>query len=256
MIFYFSGTGNSRYAAEKIAAAAGCETLSIADSLKNGRRSFELAEGEPLGFVMPVYAWNVPQTVSNFIEGLQLTGAEADYVFAVFTCGANTGLSFPSLKKTLEAKGLALDAAFDIVMPDNYIVMFNPPDEKKERRILAEAEKVLEGICGSVRDRRGTVEIKAKNPPAVFSMLFNGFFNEFCLGTRRFHTTRNCTGCGLCAEVCPVSAIELVNGKPAWQKARCAKCMACINRCPNRALQYGSNTLKRKRYVHPAYRES
>ncbi|MBS1315119.1 MAG: hypothetical protein HP045_01215 [Anaerotignum sp.] len=30
-------------------------------------------------------------------------------------------------------------------------------------------------------------------------------------------------------------------------------CMACVNRCPQTAIQYGKSTTKRGRYVHPIY---
>ena len=40
MIFYFSATGNSRYVAERIAAATGDETISIPDCCKSDRFSF------------------------------------------------------------------------------------------------------------------------------------------------------------------------------------------------------------------------
>ena len=41
MIFYFSATGNSRYVAERIAAATGDETISIPDCCKSDRFSFD-----------------------------------------------------------------------------------------------------------------------------------------------------------------------------------------------------------------------
>lgn len=62
-----------------------------------------------------------------------------------------------------------------------------------------------------------------------------------------------CTGCGMCARSCPEAAIELVDGKPVWKKEKCAQCLACINRCPARAIQYGEKTKKQGRYVHPEF---
>jgi ferredoxin/flavodoxin len=254
MIFYFSGTGNSRYAAEKIAKENGTAAISIADAEREGRFSYELADGEPLGFVTPVYAWNIPLIVADFIDKLELSGGGEPYTFALFTCGLNTGLSYQSLAEALKKKGLALGAAFDVVMPDNYVVMFNPPEEKKAQEMLSDAEEVLNHVSEAVSGRLESVEIRGKNPPAIFSRLFNRFFNEYCLDTAKFHVTKNCRGCGLCAELCPMSKISIVNGRPVWKRGNCAKCMACLHRCPKRAVQYGRSTRKRRRYVHPIYR--
>jgi flavodoxin len=41
MVFYFSGTGNSEYAAENLAAALGEKTVGMADALKSGGFCYE-----------------------------------------------------------------------------------------------------------------------------------------------------------------------------------------------------------------------
>ena len=41
-----------------------------------------------------------------------------------------------------------------------------------------------------------------------------------------------------------------VKSKPVWDKD-CTMCLACINRCPQEAIQYGKSTEKRGRYLHP-----
>lgn len=49
---------------------------------------------------------------------------------------------------------------------------------------------------------------------------------------------RKCTGCGICASVCPVEMYEIANGKPKI-KAKpesCVLCRACENTCPAEAI--------------------
>lgn len=45
-----------------------------------------------------------------------------------------------------------------------------------------------------------------------------------------------CSGCGLCVEVCPSKAIELVDKKPVFNPSKCFHDGKCISICPNDAL--------------------
>jgi Fe-S-cluster-containing hydrogenase component 2 len=44
-------------------------------------------------------------------------------------------------------------------------------------------------------------------------------------------------------------------GRPHWQH-HCEQCFACLQWCPQSALQFRSGTAGRKRYHHPAVRLS
>lgn len=69
MIYYFSGTGNSKWVAEELARLT-CDTaVSIADIVRSGGHA-EVPEGQPVGLVFPVYAWLPPEIVSSFVSEL------------------------------------------------------------------------------------------------------------------------------------------------------------------------------------------
>ena len=48
--------------------------------------------------------------------------------------------------------------------------------------------------------------------------------------------TDACTGCGECAEICYLNAIEIIDGR-AVRKDICRLCGRCAARCPNRAIR-------------------
>jgi len=73
MIFYFSGTGNTRWAAEHLAAATGERLLFIPEELKGDCR-YTLAAGERIGFCFPTHGWQPPRIVRQFIRRLFLRG--------------------------------------------------------------------------------------------------------------------------------------------------------------------------------------
>ena len=65
MIFYFSGTGNSRWVAERLGELLEEAVCSIADILAK-KNSF-VAEENTIGIVFPVYSWGPPAVVLRFI---------------------------------------------------------------------------------------------------------------------------------------------------------------------------------------------
>ena len=45
-----------------------------------------------------------------------------------------------------------------------------------------------------------------------------------------------CIGCGTCVSVCPVNAIEMVDGYAKINKETCIHCGACESACPVQAI--------------------
>ncbi len=45
-----------------------------------------------------------------------------------------------------------------------------------------------------------------------------------------------CTGCGLCIDVCPVEAISLKDDKAKVDQETCVDCGQCVGECPNKAI--------------------
>ena len=68
MIYYFSGTGNSRFIAEGIAKKINDKLLSLTPLMKSSDEGVLLESDKPFVFVLPIYAWRVPRPVDEFIK--------------------------------------------------------------------------------------------------------------------------------------------------------------------------------------------
>lgn len=55
-------------------------------------------------------------------------------------------------------------------------------------------------------------------------------------GTQLLVSDSDCIGCGECVEVCPYSAIEVINGTAVIDPSLCHFCYRCVEQCPEGAI--------------------
>ena len=148
MIFYFSGTGNSKWIANQLSKKQQEDLFFIPDAWKNDTWEFSLQEDEKIGFVFPVYSWAPPVIVQEFIRKLSLKGYRQQYLFFVCSCGDDTGLTQQVMEKALAAKGWTCNAGFSVIMPNNYVLFpgFDVDSKELEEKKLAEAVPALERV--------------------------------------------------------------------------------------------------------------
>lgn len=251
MIFYFSATGNSKYAAERLAAATDDHIIFLRDAIRSHSYHYNAGREERIGFVFPVYYGGLPSILQFFLKKLELTGYQDQYVYTVMTCGYMTGNAAGQLDGLLEKKGISLSARFGVPMVDNYIQAFKIPSEEEIGRILDEADNVLEDVCRAVRSRGIGDYNRAAGPvPGVITRVM---YPQYAHGrsTKPFVVTEQCIGCGLCQEICPCGAIMISGGKPAWVKPKCVQCMGCLHRCPTQAIHWKKASEEQGRYYNP-----
>ena len=251
MIFYFSATGNSKYAAERIAAAGEDHLISLRDAVRGRGYRYDVSREERIGVVFPVYFWGLPSILRFFLKKLELTGYRGQYIYAVMTCGGSTGTAGDQLAELLEEKGLTLSAQFGIPMVDNYVAMFKVAGPEEIERRLDAAETYIDDAARAIRSKgigdynrsRGTV-------PGVMTAAFYPLYAHG-RSTKPFVVTDHCIGCGLCQEICPCGAILISGGKPAWVKSKCVRCLGCLHRCPAQAIHWKTPEEDRGRYYNP-----
>jgi ferredoxin len=255
-IFWFSGTGNSFKAAEKIAhfSRGKYELVRITDTLIS---SSPVIEDEEIGIVFPVYSWTLPEPVRDFIKASDFRGVK--YCFSIATMGGAAGRCGAVLKKMLSRKGVKLSFFDTVVMPDNCIYLFDTHAAKGKDFIdnmLAKCSADLLKIGDKINSRTESVNISRKTIGWLLTYIVGSLFPKQYKGfDKKFNVSDSCTGCGICHNVCPVSNIIIENGKPVYQ-GRCIICMGCINWCPENAINYKNKTLKRTRYHHPGVKYS
>lgn len=246
MVLYFTGTGNSRYIAKKIADETGDETISLNEKIKNKDLQI-VGKMERLVFVVPTYGWRIPRIVKKWIEDAQFAGTFGIPAWFVMDCGSEIGNAAKYNKQLCEQKGFSYMGTAQIVMPENYIAMFGVPMPEEAKEIIRKAEPAIQEATQAVRDGKEFPLPRRNGYDRFMSCVVNPVFYRFFVKADHFYAKDTCNGCGKCKRLCPLNNIELKNGKPIWGRS-CTHCMACISYCPMQAIEYGKKSEGKPRY--------
>ena len=244
MVLYFTGTGNSRHIAERIAHALGDELVSLNDRIKAGDTT-PLAVNGRLVLVMPTYAWRIPRIVEELLQQTELHGAKK--VWFVMDCGSEIGNAAKYNRALCREKGVAYMGTAQIVMPENFIAMFNAPEVEEARQIVARAEPFIDRAIAVIRTGQMFAPPRKDLYDRFMSSAVNPIFYPLFVKAKPFAAGNACIGCGKCEKLCPMNNITLPNGRPVWGD-NCTQCMACICYCPTEAIEYGKKSLGKPRY--------
>lgn len=225
------------------------ESLDSFNYIRDGI-SAELMSPTPWVFVAPTYCWQLPHIFQEFIRTSRFEGCKDAYF--VMTCGSDIGNAGEKIQKLCEEVGLDFRGVLPVVMPENYIAMFEVPQSEIAKRIVLVAKRSLLKAVRLIQkgDRFPAQKVhlldKLKTGPV------NPLFYKIFVKAKAFYATDACVGCGKCASACVLHNISIKDGKPEWGDA-CTHCMACICGCPTEAIEYGKKSLGKPRYICEEY---
>ncbi|MCK9477209.1 MAG: EFR1 family ferrodoxin [Candidatus Muirbacterium halophilum] len=246
-IYYFTGTGNSLYIARKIADGIGdVELVAIKDEMK---KDCIVIDSDFTGFVYPVYCFGIPRIVRDFLVKIDIKSS--GYFFCVANAGAPKYVPANIMtEKLLKNKGVSLNSAFVVAMPNNYIPMSAAPSDEQIKHIIANSDIKIAEIIGFLKEKKSGYIEKGLFFVRFAHKFANFFYKNLQKASKNYNVSDKCNSCGECAKICPVDNITMIDGKPSWGK-NCEQCMACLQHCPVEAIEYGRSSVGKKRYWNP-----
>ena len=242
MILYFSGTGNSFAIARKIAEATNDQLLPLIEAVQR-----DLTNEKRIGLVFPTYDFNLPPIVRASVS--QLNIGPKSYVFAVITCGGQTGNCVWALRRLLRKRGVELAYTHKVSVPDNSALAFgrNPNNQmSKFDRVPERMEQIISDIQAQHHELHY----------AWWSFL-SWIMGLPTMEKGMIRTLRpkvnpdKCIGCDTCVRICPMENIRLTD-KKALIGDNCTVCLACVHACQQQAIgTNGREALKERQYRHP-----
>lgn len=244
IVYVFTGTGNSLKVAKDIAVAlSDCKIISMGSDTQ-----YDLeGEYETIGFVFPTYYRGEPRKVREFIRHLNLQHNKNAYYYAVTTMGKYDGNTLYHIRKLLKRKGITLHYAKALDMFSNYVISYDMRDTIAEETKQSEID--FEPILQDIKNRKTNKVARIEPFQEIAYRSLIKFVPEM---DKYYSVSDDCIKCGICEKVCPVGNIGIDEVGHPFFKHHCEQCIACIQFCPKKAINYKDKTQSRKRYTHPA----
>lgn len=253
MIYYFSGTGNTKWAATYLAQQTNDELIFIPD-IHTFPFHIKLKPHENVGFCFPVHGWRPPTLVRQFINNLTIQSEDEYYVYSLVTAGDNIGETIDILRSDLAKRNIPLHASCSLIMPESYVGLpFMDVDTKeKEDLKIKSAQSRLERFANAIcNQKRGYKDLTIGNWPKINSRIIGAAFYKWLITDKPFHVVEDrCLKCGKCANVCSINNITYNQDKlPVWNhKSSCMTCFSCYHHCPTHAIEFGGRTKHKGQY--------
>jgi len=264
-IFYFSGTGNTWYAANRIKDSlnnlgADAQAISIEDSSISDKTTLVrlVDESDKIVIGYPIYGSKAPEIMIDFIN--QFPETQTPKAFSLFsTVALYSGDGAVYYSKVFIEKGYEFESGFEFISNNNFNVPNFPNvlkvgDDKKVTRkndkVANKATKMADSIVNnkSIINGGGIIgrfmgKSQRKYIDAEIRKMNNSMYVE--------HS--KCINCVRCVKMCPVENISRVDGKIEI-KNNCIACMRCYHFCPTNAINITEKSLdieKWPRYKGP-----
>lgn len=238
---YFSATGTTEKITNCIAQTAakllGAEYRSFSFSLPATREKPLIFSGRDLVvFGIPVYAGRIPNLLLPFIKSVKGSGALC--IPVVLFGNRNFDDALIELRNALHENGFHVVSAGAFVGEHSFSKALGAgrPDNEDMEMAVQLAEKTSQKIKEMNSPPDEPISVPGNNPPGPYYTPQDRHGNPINILKVKPKTNSNCTGCGLCAAICPLGAIDADNPKEV--PGKCMKCCACEKHCPVNAKYF------------------
>ncbi|MBT9175847.1 MAG: hypothetical protein DDT20_00147 [Firmicutes bacterium] len=244
-IFYFSGTGNTWWVANELAAALTQRQIEASaysiEQIAAGRAAELGAASDLVGFGYPIYGSDLPLPMQRFIAEIEVRPVKPTFVFCTQWMWSGDGASLGA--SMLRARGLEVRWGEHFHMPSNVSVPVLPwplhtdsPAAKAKylRHSSFRVQRLAEYIAQSRPFYRGFNKLST-----LAGLLQRAPYR------RHMHKYRDdlvpdpatCTRCGVCVKLCPADNLRVCKNE-IHTAGRCVLCLRCYSFCPESAMLY------------------
>lgn len=236
LIFYFSGTNNTKYLALILNKYFIDSKIIQIDENSYDSRTFI---SNNIFVLYPTYAYGMPRLVKIFLKNTTLTG---DYKALISTGGTNSGNSFSLSYKYKQT----FDYYYFIKSIENFTPLFKSVSDNKLSIILNNENIQIKDLINSLNNKDKAMIRRTHNLRFIYYLFL--LFRP--LLSKMIHQNSKCIKCKACINYCNQNAITFKNNKIKIDSKKCELCQGCINKCTHNGLSLLLHTKKTINHVH------
>jgi len=271
IMFYFSGTGNSKYIAELFSQNMDAKCHSIEESVDFA----ELINQEDIVcFCYPIYGSRVPRLMRDFvIKNMDTLKDKKIIIFCTQLIFSGDGAR---VLTDLFPQNHVVEVIYaeHFFMPNNVCNLFFLPlaGKKLTGRYLRKAQKKMQKVCENIN--KGEIKKRGFNPVSRVLGLAQGSFMPGIeeRAKSKVNIDRDCNQCGICVSICPMKNFTRETIKEVKNEAKnetknedntknnienntistnnnCIMCYRCINKCPQKAIRVFVKAKVKKQFL-------
>ena len=245
LTLYFSGTGNTKYAAELFSRKMNAKCFSIEEKIDF---SVEIKAHEVVAFCYPIYNSRVPRIMRMFAHEhmASLIGKKVVILVTQQKFSGDGARVFTDL---------FADGAIEVIYAEHFDLQQNmgnipvwsalfTPSIKTNQRYIQKTDAKMNIVCNNIKNgivkKRGFSKIskilgyiQGKPWQKDTSAIAPTRLEKKLTGGVRIH--EDCTTCNLCVGICPMKNLMNNDGKIEHLN-NCTLCYRCTNRCPQKAI--------------------
>lgn len=228
----YSGTGNTRFAAEKFLQCFHPNTR-ICDLLDPTTEK-ALQEEKDILLAYPTYFSALPKAVEGFIlQNAEVWKDKNVFILATYGgpfIGDATGVA----ARVLVKHGAKVTGGLQLNMPDNICdIKLYCPSDSKAQRLIKHAEEKIECVAEKIKSNG-----KVRQGLSPWSRVLGGFLRLVSKKEQADLVKINpdlCNHCGKCVDRCKAHNLYFKEGKIVPNN-ECIMCYRCANECPVQAI--------------------
>lgn len=249
LMLYFSGTGNSKYIAQRFCEKMNAVCHSIEETVDF---SALITADNTIAFCYPIYGSCVPRIMREFVTQYRaLLTDKRLIVFCTQMLFSGDGARALTDLLTEDAKERVLYAEH-FNMPNNLVnfALFRIKNGEENKSTLKKADKKIDRVCADLLSGKRMLRgfslgsrLLGMTQNKAFPAMEDAYRNDV-------RSDADCISCGLCVKLCPMHNLTLTDGK-VEQRGNCTLCWRCVNACPKQAITVGIHTKPKKQYHGP-----
>ena len=239
-LVYFSPTGTTKAVVQGIAAGInpGIKVSIDITQPDSRKQPLQASENELLIIAVPVYMGRVPALLNDWLNAIQADNTPTVCVVVYGNRAFENALL--ELKDILKKCGCIPIAGAAYIGEHSFSNSEEPiaqgrPDENDLNHAKVFGQKILEKLHSiSSISQVSDISVPGTYPYGGITELWDVDFIK---------VNEQCIECGICAEVCPMGAIDSQDTKVIDQ-VKCITCCACIKNCPQNARSIKTGPVK------------